>query len=270
MKKRRLIPIILIKNGIVVQSRNFNEFQKIGMPKTSVERCSEWGSDELILLDISRESKYDINRDDLNFSNNNNFLNIVQDISKFCFMPITVGGKVKSLQDIENYLMSGADKVAINTNAILNPKFLDSASKRFGSQCIVNSIDVKLINDIYVIYINNGSDIAPYKLQDWLKISEENGAGEILINSINNDGKGGGFDLELINLIESTVNIPVICCGGAGKFEHFLEVAKKTKVDGIGAANFFQHVDQSVFLTKKILYQEGLNFREPRFLNIKK
>jgi cyclase len=268
MRKRRLIPVILIKNGIVVQSRNFNEFQKVGMPKTSIKRCSEWGSDELILLDISRENKYDINRDDLNFINSNNFLDIVLDVSKFCFMPITVGGKVRSLQDIENYLMSGADKVAINTEAILNPKFLDLASKKFGSQCIVNSVDVKFVNDNYIIFVNNGSDITSYKLEEWLKISEQNGVGEILINSIDNDGKGAGFDLNLINLVEKTVNIPIICFGGAGKFEHFVEVAEKTNVDGIAAANFFQHVDQSVFLTKKILYEKSLNFREPKFLKI--
>ena len=260
--------MILIKNGIVVQSRNFNEFQKVGMPKTSIKRCSEWGSDELILLDISRENKYDINRDDLNFINSNNFLDIVLDVSKSCFMPITVGGKVRSLQDIENYLMSGADKVAINTEAILNPKFLDLASKKFGSQCIVNSVDVKFVNDNYIIFINNGSDITSYKLEEWLKISEQNGVGEILINSIDNDGKGAGFDLNLINLVEKTVNIPIICFGGAGKFEHFVEVAEKTNVDGIAAANFFQHVDQSVFLTKKILYEKSLNFREPKFLKI--
>lgn len=238
------------------------------MPKTSIKRCSEWGSDELILLDISRENKYDINRDDLNFINSNNFLDIVLDVSKFCFMPITVGGKVRSLQDIENYLMSGADKVAINTEAILNPKFLDLASKKFGSQCIVNSVDVKFVNDNYIIFVNNGSDITSYKLEEWLKISEQNGVGEILINSIDNDGKGAGFDLNLINLVEKTVNIPIICFGGAGKFEHFVEVAEKTNVDGIAAANFFQHVDQSVFLTKKILYEKSLNFREPKFLKI--
>jgi cyclase len=267
MKKRRLIPLILIKNGIVVQSRNFNEFQKIGMPKTSVKRCSEWGSDELILLDISRENKYN-SRDDLNFVKNNNFIDIVLDISKSCFMPITVGGKVRSLQDIENYLMSGADKVAINTSAVLNPKFLDLASKRFGSQCIVNSVDVKLINDRYVICINNGSEITSYELIEWLKISEQNGTGEILINSIDNDGRGDGFDLNLIDLVESNTNVPIICCGGAGRFEHFLEVAEKTNVDGIAAANFFQHVDQSVFLTKKFLYEKNFNFREPKFLNI--
>ena len=182
MKKRRLIPVILIKNGIVVQSRNFTEFQKIGIPQTSVKRCSEWGSDELILLDISRENKYDINRNDLNFANNDNFLGLLLDISKFCFMPITVGGKVQSLQDIENYLMCGADKVAINTNAVLDPNFLDLASRRFGSQCIVNSVDVKLINSKYIVFINNGSKISSYELQEWLKISEQNGAGEILIN----------------------------------------------------------------------------------------
>jgi cyclase len=267
MKKRRLIPLILIKNGIVVQSRNFNEFQKIGMPKTSVKRCSEWGSDELILLDISRENKYN-SRDDLNFVKNNNFIDIVLDISKSCFMPITVGGKVRSLQDIENYLMSGADKVAINTSAVLNPKLLDLASKRFGSQCIVNSVDVKLINDRYFVCINNGSEITSYELKEWLKISEQNGTGEILINSIDNDGRGDGFDLNLIDLVESNTNVPIICCGGAGRFEHFLEVAEKTNVDGIAAANFFQHVDQSVFLTKKALYEKNFNFREPKFLNI--
>jgi imidazole glycerol-phosphate synthase subunit HisF len=267
MKKRRLIPLILIKNGIVVQSRNFNEFQKIGMPKTSVKRCSEWGSDELILLDISRENKYN-NRDDLNFVKNNNFIDIVLDISKSCFMPITVGGKVRSLQDIENYLISGADKVAINTSAVLNPKLLDLASKRFGSQCIVNSVDVKLINNRYVVCINNGSEITSYELKEWLKISEQNGTGEILINSIDNDGRGNGFDLNLIDLVVSNTNVPVICCGGAGRFEHFLEVAEKTNVDGIAAANFFQHVDQSVFLTKKVLYEKNFNFREPKFLNI--
>ena len=267
MKKRRLIPLILIKNGIVVQSRNFNEFQKIGMPKTSVKRCSEWGSDELILLDISRENKYN-NRDDLNFAKNNNFIDIVLDISKSCFMPITVGGKVRSLQDIENYLISGADKVAINTSAVLNPKLLDLASKRFGSQCIVNSVDVKLINDRYVVCINNGSEITSYELKEWLKISEQNGTGEILINSIDNDGRGNGFDLNLIDLVESNTNVPIICAGGAGRLEHFLEVAEKTNVDGIAAANFFQHVDQSVFLTKKVLYEKNFNFREPKFLNI--
>jgi cyclase len=268
MKKRRLIPVILIKNGVVVQSRNFNEFQKIGMPKTSVKRCSEWGSDELILLDISRENKYNINRDDLNFVNNNSFIDIVLDVSKSCFVPITVGGKIQSLQDIENYLMSGADKVAINTSAVLNPKFLDLASKRFGSQCIVNSVDVKLINNRYIVCINNGSEVSSYELQEWLKISEQNGTGEIFINSIDNDGRGNGFDLKLIDLVESNISIPTVCCGGAGKFEHFLEVAEKTTVDGIAAANFFQHVDQSVFLTKKILYEKNFNFREPKFLKI--
>ena len=150
MKKRRLIPLILIKNGIVVQSRNFNEFQKIGMPKTSVKRCSEWGSDELILLDISRENKYN-SRDDLNFVKNNNFIDIVLDISKSCFMPITVGGKVRSLQDIENYLISGADKVAINTSAVLNPKLLDLASKKTDAFTSAGNTGAMLVGSIQIL-----------------------------------------------------------------------------------------------------------------------
>jgi cyclase len=268
MKKRRLIPIILLKNGFVVQSRSFKEFQKLGLPSVSVKRCSEWGSDELIFLDISRDDKYDLNRDDLNYVNSNNLLDIIKNISEFCFIPITVGGKIRSLKDIENYLISGADKVAINSFANLNYNFIEEASKKFGSQCIVNSIDVKLIENEYCIFINNGSQKSSYSLIEWLKISELSGSGEILINSIDRDGMGNGFDIDLINLIENNVNLPVICCGGAGKYEDFLEVAVKTSVDGIAAANFFQHKDQSVFITKRMLFNKNLNFREPKFFKI--
>jgi len=268
MKKRRIIPIILIKNGYVVQSRNFKEFQKLGLPKTSIKRCSEWGSDELILLDISREVYHDINRDDLNFDNPKFFLDLVSNISKFCFMPVTAGGKIRSLEDIEKYLLAGADKVSINTHGVLNPKFLYEASKKYGSQCIVNSIDVKFNSKKYIVYINNGQVATNYFLEEWLKISQDHGVGEILINSIDNDGKGDGFDINLINLTETLSDVPVICCGGAGNVNHFLDVAKNTKVDGIAAANFFQHIDQSVFFTKKKLYDESLNFREPILLNI--
>jgi cyclase len=263
-----LIPLILIKNGFVVQSRNFQTFQKIGVPLTSVKRYSEFGADEIIILDISRENSHDINRDDLNFSNESSFIDLVRNVSKICFMPMTVGGKIKSLFDIELYLLSGADKVSINTAAILNPEFLKLAVKEFGSQCIVNSVDVKLINNEYCIFIDNGRKKCSYSLNEWLKISEQCGSGEILINSIDNDGTGIGFDSNLINIIVSAVNVPVICCGGAGKFEDFIEVALKTAVDGIAAANFFNYIDQSIYLTKKLLFEKKLNFREPKLIKL--
>lgn len=268
MKKRRLIPLILIKNGFVVQSRNFQTFQKIGVPLTSVKRFTEFGADEIIILDISRENLYDINRDDLNFSNESNFPGLVKNISKTCFMPMTVGGKIKSLYDIELYLLSGADKVSINTAAILNPEFLKLAVREFGSQCIVNSVDVKFLNNEYSVFIDNGRKKCPYSLNEWLKISEQCGSGEILINSIDRDGTGVGFDFNLINITLSAVNMPIICCGGAGKFDDFIEVASKTEVDGIAAANFFNYIDQSIFLTKKFLFEKNLNFREPKLIEL--
>ena len=267
MKKRRLIPVILVKNGWVVQSRNFKTFQKIGNPTISVKRCSEWGSDELILLDISREEFYN-NRQDINFKNNKSFLEILNEISKFCFMPLVAGGKIKTLKKIENFLVNGADKISINTEAILNSKFIKQASQEFGSQCIVVSIDVKKIGSDYKIFTENGSQLVNINLKDFLKKIQDFGAGEVLINSIDRDGSGKGFDIDLINEVEDVIEIPQVCCGGAGSYDHFIEVANKSRVDGIAAANFFQYIDQSVFLTKKKLFENNLNFRNADLIEI--
>jgi imidazole glycerol-phosphate synthase subunit HisF len=268
MKKRRLIPTILLKDGIIVQSRNFLTFNNLGDPLPAIKRYSEWCSDELIFLDISRGLEPKNNRTDLNFKKRIILSDIIEDISRYCFMPITVGGKINNLEKIEEYLSKGADKVAINTYANLNHKFIEIAAKNFGSQCIVNSIDVKIINGDYKIFIRDGSEMSQYNLQEWLKISEESGSGEILINSIDRDGLGNGFDINLINFVNNFVKIPVICSGGAGKYEDFLEVALQTNVDGIAAANFFQYKEHSVFLTKKLLFDNGLNFRKPELLKI--
>ena len=268
MKKRRLIPIILLKDGSIVQSRNFKDFNTLGDPLPSVKRFSEWASDELIFLDISKDEEAKINRTDLNFQKRVSLSDVLDDISKFCFMPITVGGKIDNLEKIEEYLAKGADKVAINTFSNSNYKFIEKSSKKFGSQCIVNSIDVKIIDDEYKIFTHNGTKILSYNLGEWLKISESSGSGEILINSIDRDGAGKGYDIDLINFVDNSVKIPVICCGGAGSYEDFLEVATKTNVDGIAAANFFQYKENSVFLTRKSLYEKNLNFREPVLLKI--
>ena len=268
MKKRRLIPIILLKDGAIVQSRNFKSFNILGDPLPSVKRFSEWASDELIFLDISSDNKAKTNRTDLNFQKRVSLSDVLEDISKFCFMPITVGGRIDSLEKIEEYLAKGADKVAINSFSNLNYKFIEMSSKQFGSQCIVNSIDVKIVDGEYKIFTQNGSKMLPYSLGEWLKISENSGSGEILINSIDRDGAGKGFDIDLINFVDNYVKIPVICCGGAGSYEDFLEVAIKTKVDGIAAANFFQYKEHSVFLTRKLLYEKNLNFRPSGIIGI--
>ena len=268
MKKKRLIPVLLLKDGYLVQSKSFKYYQNLGNPVQAVKRLSEWGSDELIYLDISRGDTYDIERDDLKYKNTPSFLNIIEKVSKVTFMPTTVGGKIKNVKDAEKRLAVGADKIAINSAAVENPNFINDLAKEFGSQCVVVSIDVKLLNNKYRILSHGGSKISDYKLDEWLNIVEKNGAGEILINSIDRDGAGTGYDLNLLNFVTDKCNIPVIACGGIGKWEHFYEALSKTKVDAVSAANIFHYVDQSVYLSKKYLYERKLNIRRPDLIEI--
>lgn len=268
MKKKRLIPILLLKNGSLVQSRNFIKFQRIGSPKPAVKRLSQWASDELIYLDISRDDQYDLNRDDSKFTNLNNILDIIDDISKETFMPITIGGKIKNLDDIEIRLTKCADKVSINSEAFRNKNLIKEAAKEFGSQCIVGSIDVKKINDNYEVFIDHGKTSTKINVIEWVKTLQDLGIGEILLNSIDRDGLGNGYDLDLINKIENIIKVPLIVCGGVGKYEDFEEVLKLKSVDAAAAANIFHYKDQSVYFAKKMLFDKGFNIREPKILKV--
>ena len=165
MIKNRLIPVLLLKDGWLVQSKGFSRFQKLGNPIVAVKRLSEWAADELIYLDITREDQYDLSRDDLKHPNRNNFLNIVEDVSTFAFMPITVGGKIRNLTDIEIRLRKGADKISINTIAVENPEFVQQAAQEFGSQCIVVSIDVKKEDNQYIVYNQGGKKRTKYTVK---------------------------------------------------------------------------------------------------------
>lgn len=269
MKKKRLIPVLLLKNGSLVQSKSFSSFKNLGNPVWAVKRLSEWASDELIYLDISRDDTYDLRRDDLNHPNRHTILEIIEDVSKFAFMPITVGGKIKTLQDIEARLSRGADKISINTKAIQDKKFITQAAHEFGSQCVVVSVDVKNINGKYVVMTGNGQ--IPTKLNPvkWVKIVESLGAGEILLNSVDKDGAKTGYDISLLQQVAEAASIPVIACGGAGEWSHFAEALEKTNVDAVAAANIFQHIDQSVYLAKKYLYDNNYTVRPPDLMLVK-
>ena len=268
MKKKRLIPVLLLKNGMLVQSRNFLRHQNIGNPITAVERLSEWSSDELIYLDISRNEKYDLKREDQGYKNIKNFLGIIDYISKKTFMPITIGGKIKSLADIEIRLKLCADKVCINTEAFRNRKFINDASKEFGSQCVVVSIDVKKIEKDHFVFVNYGTENTNINVEEWMKIMQNEGAGEILLNSIDNDGRGMGYDLDLIDKIDEKLKIPLIICGGVGDYSDFEDGIKSKKIDGVAAANIFHYRDQSVYLAKKYLYEAGYQIRKPELFEI--
>ncbi len=267
-KKKRLIPVLLLKNGMLVQSRGFNRHQILGNPITAVKRLSEWASDELIYLDISRDDKYDLKRDDQGYENVKSFLGIIEYISKETFMPITIGGKIKKLADIEKRLMLCADKVAINTKAIENKEFISRAAKEFGSQCIVISVDAKKIENEFYVYSNFGKINSNIKVRDWLKIVQDEGAGEILLNSIDNDGQGFGYDSNLLEQISNEIKIPIIICGGVGDYLDFEEGLKHPKIDAVAAANIFHYRDQSVYLAKKYLYDEGYDVRKPDLLDL--
>lgn len=268
MKKKRLIPILLLKNGFLVQSRGFERYQNLGNPITAVKRFSEWASDELIYLDISRNDIYDMRRDDQGYQNRHSFLEIIKDVSKVTFMPMTVGGHIKTLKDIEKRLDVGADKISINTKVLEDKEFINKAAKEFGSQCIVVSIDVKIINDNYVVMSNGDTKKTKYNPVEWAKIVESMGAGEILLNSIDRDGMKNGYDIKLLDAVSKSVKIPVIACGGVGEWSHFGEALEKTKVDAVAAANIFHYSDQSVYLAKKYLYEKKYNVRPQNLLLI--
>ena len=268
MKKNRVIPILLLKNGWLVQSRGFSQYNNIGNPVTSVKRLSQWASDELIFLDISRDDNHDLRRDDQGYENRKEFIEIIQDVAEVTFMPLTVGGRIRSLEDMEKRLLVGADKVALNTKAFENPKIISEAAAEFGSQCIVISVDVKTQGEGHEVFIEGGSSATGMQAVEWCRRAESLGAGEILLNSIDRDGAGTGYDLTLLQSVSDAVSIPVIACGGVGEWAHFTEALQKTNVDAVAAANIFHHTDQSVFYAKKILTEQNLNVRPPDIIRI--
>ncbi len=178
------------------------------------------------------------------------------------------GGRIRSLQDIEKRLALGADKVCINTKAIEEPQFVELAAREFGSQCVVVSIDVKVIEGRSLVMTAGGMQPTTYAPEDWAKKVEQLGAGEILLNSIDRDGMKNGYDLELLGKVAETIKIPVIACGGVGEWAHFAEALEQTGVDAVAAANIFHYSDQSVFLAKKYLTEQGLNVRRPELFKI--
>ena len=268
MKKNRLIPVLLLRNGWLVQSKQFRRYQNLGNPISAVKRLSEWGSDELIYLDISRDETHDMRRDDLGHPNRNNIFEIIEDVSKVAFMPMTVGGRIRSLGDIEARLALGADKIAINTIALDQPEFIEQAAREFGAQCIVVSIDAKLIDGMHRVMRDGGREPTLLSACDWARQVSQSGAGEILLNSVDRDGMKNGYDLDLLRRVSAAIKIPLIACGGVGEWGHFAEALQQTPVDAVAAANIFHYSDQSVYMAKKYLFEQGLNVRPAELLEL--
>ena len=262
MLKKRLIPCLFLMNGLVVRSEKFEFHQILGNPIHQVERYNDWAIDELIYIDISREDSYNLGRYDTKIKIKDNILDIISEVSKKCFIPLTFGGGIRTIQDIRERLKRGADKVTINTIAIENPSFITEAAKIFGSQCIVVSIDVKMNEKgEYEVYKEFGQVSAGINPVDWAKKVELLGAGEIFLNSIDRDGTGEGYDLRLIKMVSESVTIPVIACGGVGKFEDFVQGIKIGKASAVAAGNIFNFTEISAINAKKLMKENGIEVR---------
>jgi len=257
----RLIPVLLLKHGMIVRSQLFKMHQVIGNPMSTVKRFSDWNVDELIILDISRgEAGYDLRRDDLQQQYaGNTALDVLREISKVCFMPLTFGGKIRTIADIEERLAAGADKVTLNTVALENPAFLQQAVRRFGSQCIVASIDVRRTRNGWLVFGNGGRQATDWEVVSWSRQVETLGAGEIFLNSIDRDGSGQGYDLELVKSVTAAVSIPVIACGGVGLYEHFPTAILVG--NAAAAANIFHFFELSYPYAKQACLTAGIPMR---------
>ena len=237
----------------------------MGNAQKAVQRMSEWDSDELIYLDISKKETYTTNRSDTAAPEYQDLTELFSEVSKVARMPITIGGGIKTIADIELRLRAGADKVSINRAALADPSLITHASREFGRQCIVVSVDYEELEEERFIHFGNKqvSNGRQKKTLDWLLQVEELGAGEILLNSVSRDGMKCGYDISFLEKASDILSIPVIACGGAGNWEHLAEVLIQTNVDAVAAANIFHFQDQSVFLARRYLTAKELPVRPP-------
>ena len=251
MLKKRIIPCLDVKNGRVVNGINFINLVDAGDPVEQAKIYSDSGADEICFLDITASNE---NRDIL--------LETVQKTAEQCFVPLTVGGGVRSIQDIRNLLMAGADKVSINTAAIRNPDLIKEASIKFGSQCIVVAIDAKKTSDNkWNVFTHGGREQTSIDALEFASMAQNNGAGEILLTSMDKDGTKSGYDLELTRTISDTLSIPVIASGGVGTLEHIQDGIVKGGASAVLAASIFHFGEFSIKEVKEYLKSQSVSVR---------
>lgn len=232
MLTKRIIPCLDVKNGQTVKGVNFENLRYAGDPVELAKKYSDDGADELVFLDITATNE-----------KRNTTAEMVSKVAKQVFIPFTVGGGIKSLEEMKTLLTAGADKVAINSAAVKSPDLIKTGASYFGSQCIVVATDAKKVDNDFYVFINAGKLNTGIKLKDWVKEVESLGAGEILLTSMDADGTQNGFDLEMTKLVAQSIKIPVIASGGAGANpQHFIDVFEKGYADAALAASIF-HFD---------------------------
>lgn len=250
MLSKRIIPCLDVRNGRVVKGTNFTGLNDVDDPVKLAEKYSESGADELVFYDITAS-----------FEGRALFTEILKEVARKIFIPLTVGGGINTVDDFDRVLKCGADKVSVNSGAIKSPELISKAAERYGNQCVVLSMDVKRVGGEFTIFSKGGRVNTGIDAIEWAKFGERSGAGEIVVNSIDTDGVKGGFDLEMLEAVTKVVNIPVIASGGAGSIQDFIKLFKTVNVDAGLGASVFHFGEIEIAQLKKALKESAVEVR---------
>ncbi|MBQ4071373.1 MAG: imidazole glycerol phosphate synthase subunit HisF [Clostridia bacterium] len=251
MITKRIIPCLDVKNGRVVKGVNFLGVADVSSPIDLAKHYSDSGADELVFYDITASSE-----------GRALFTDILREVAKRIFIPLTVGGGINTVEDFDRVLKCGADKVSVNSGAIKNPELIREAAQLYGNQCVVISVDIKRVNGVFTVFSKGGRENTGMEAISWIKRCVELGAGEVVVNSIDTDGVKGGFDLELLRLVCDAVNVPVIASGGAGCVDDFVTLFKQIPTIDAGlAASVFHFGEIEIKDLKKSLWENGISVR---------
>ena len=253
MLAKRIIPCLDVRDGRVVKGINFVGIKDVGDPVECAAMYDEQGADEIVFLDITATHE-----------GRGTIVDVVRKTAKKVFVPLTVGGRIRTIEDFKEILRAGADKVSVNSSAVKNPELIREAADKFGSQCVVVAIDAKRIDGSFHVVVHGGRIDTGLDAIEWAKRAEALGAGEILLTSMDTDGTKNGFDIELLNAVTDVVRIPVIASGGCGRLEHFSEVFLKSGADAALAASLFHYRELTVEQVKEHLEQCGIPVRKKR------
>ncbi|KLI22558.1 imidazole glycerol phosphate synthase subunit HisF [Brachyspira hyodysenteriae] len=250
MITKRIIPCLDVRDGRVVKGTNFEGLKDVDDPVELAKYYNNSLADELVFYDITAS-----------YEGRKLFVNVLEKVANEIFIPLTVGGGINTIKDFDMVLKSGADKVSVNSGAIKNPDLIREAAEKYGNQCVVLSIDIKRVNGKYSVFSKGGREDTGIDAIEWAIKGEKNGAGELVINSIDTDGVKNGFDIELLKEIADNVSIPLIASGGAGNMEHFKDVFQVTGVDAGLAASIFHFKEIDIKELKEYLHKNKIEVR---------
>tara|TARA_R110000782_G_scaffold137977_11_gene230456 strand:+ start:2363 stop:3106 length:744 start_codon:yes stop_codon:yes gene_type:complete len=247
MLRRRVITVLTFVEGVLFRTKSFSPDYRY-----TLKYVDAWSIDEIVVLDVTRTPSKERQQ----------FKDVIGEFAKKCFVPLSVGGGIRVLEDARAYIEVGADKVIVNTGAILSPDLIPSIAKSYGTQCVVASVDVKKNKNDYEVYSHFGAEATGMSPITWAKQLEDSGAGEIMISSIDRDGSLQGYDNDLCRLVSNSVSIPVLICGGAGNWKHFEDGFKLGKADAVCTTNIYHFTETSINSAKKYLSNSGVLVRE--------